>query len=53
MDKRIEFLEEMGCYVMGDGNIIEELRELEKAGYDCYYNNNTDEIVWVDYKGEF
>lgn len=50
MDKRIEMLEEMGHYIMGDGDVLQELKEMEKEGYNCYYDNNTDKIVWVDYK---
>lgn len=29
-----------------------ELREMEKAGYECYYDG-VDRIVWSDYKEEF
>lgn len=53
MDRRIEMLQEMGHYIMGDGDVLEELREMEKAGYECYYDGVTDRIVWSDYKEEF
>lgn len=51
MEKRIEFLEEMGkYYVAGIDNIEQELKELEKLGYDCYFDSNKDYIIWSDYQ---
>ena len=54
MKKRIEFLEEMGEYYVADiENIEKELKELEKLGYNCYFDSNTDYVVWIDYEKRF
>ncbi len=46
MKKAIEFLEEMGQYsTIGIDNIKKELENLEKMGYDVYYDANKDMII--------
>ena len=52
-ERAIEMLEEMGHYVACDvEDIKKELENLEKLGYNCYFDSNKDVIVWEDYKNE-
>lgn len=54
MERRIEMLEELGSYsAVGIKSITKELEELEAQGYICYYDNNKDEIVLDDIRGEY
>lgn len=51
-EKAVEMLEEMGRYYAGDvEDIKKELEELEKLGFDCYFDSNSDYIIWEDYQG--
>lgn len=51
MEKRFELLEELGKYYAARiENIEKELEELEKFGYDCYFDSNSDYIIWSDYQ---
>lgn len=51
-EKAIEMLEEMGRYYAGDvEDIKKELEELERLGFNCYFDSNNDYIVWEDYQG--
>ena len=51
MEHRLELLEELGKYsALEIDNIEQELKELEKLGYNCYFDSDKDYIVWSDYK---
>lgn len=51
MEHRLELLEELGKYSALEINDIEqELKELEKLGYDYYFDSDKDYIIWSDYK---
>lgn len=53
-EKAVEMLEEMGKYYGANiEDVAKELKELEKLGFNCYYDSNTDYIVWEDYQEEF
>lgn len=50
MDRRIELLAELGKYsAINIDDIDSELNYLQKLGYNCYYDHNSDQIVWEDF----
>lgn len=53
LEKAVEMLEEMGKYCARDiEDINKELKELEEIGFNCYFDSNSDYIIWEDYSKE-
>lgn len=53
-ERALEMLEEMGYYMAFDiDDIKNELDNLEKLGYNCYFDSGKDKIIWEDFKNEY